>query len=395
MINLYDHQKSAIEKLKPGSILVGGVGSGKSLTSLIYFYEKVCNGKSLQNSGTYSPMDLKKDLYVITTAKKRDSLDWDKEASNIPLKIKKVDSWNNIKKYIGIRGAFFIFDEQRVIGSGVWVRSFLKITKNNEWILLTATPADTWIDLIPVFIANGFYKNRTDFIRQHVVYSRFTKFPKVERYLGISKLIKLRDKITVNMYFQKKTISHEEKIICNFNLEKQKRLMIDRWDIYDEVPIRDISKLCYLLRKLVNSDPDRLTKLNEIIKRHKKIVLFYNFNYELDLLRNFAKKNNIPFSEWNGHKHEEILKTDRWLYLVQYIAGSEGWNCIETDTVVFFSLNYSFRIMTQAAGRIDRLNTNFTDLYYYKFMSNSVIDLAIDKALKNKRKFNEHVFARI
>ncbi len=395
MIELYDHQKRAIDRLVPGSILVGGVGSGKTLTSLVYYYEKIGNGIVFQkSSGSYSPMRLKKDLYVITTAKKRDSLDWIKEAAQIPLAIKKVDSWNNISKYVGIENAFFIFDEQRVIGSGTWVKSFLKIAKKNQWILLSATPADNWMDLIPVFIANGFYKNRTDFINNHVVFNRFTKFPKVERYLHISKLIKLRDSIMVNMHYQQSAVSHYIDIMCQFSKSKQQRLMVDRWDIYDNVPIRDISKLCYLLRKMVNEDPDRILKLIEIFEKHPKLVIFYNFNYELDLLKKLAIDSNIAYSEWNGHHHNPIPLSKSWLYLVQYTAGAEGWNCTETDTVVFFSQNYSYRIMTQAAGRINRLDTSFTDLYYYKLMSNSVIDLAIDKALKGKRRFNENRFTQ-
>lgn len=396
MINLYDHQKQAIEKLKPGSVLVGGVGSGKTLTALVYFFEKVCHGKTPKtDSNTYSPRLIEKDLYVITTAKKRDSFDWEKEASNLPLKITSVDSWNNIGKYTRIENAFFIFDEQRLIGNGMWVKSFLKIAKNNQWILLSATPADTWMDLVPIFIANGFYKNRSEFLRRHVVYSRFSKFPKIERYLEIKKLIELRDSILINMHFKRNTVSHDIDIVCNFDKSKQRQLMTDRWNIYEESPVRDVSQLCYLLRKLVNSDEDRLIKLKEIFNRHNKLVIFYNFNYELDILRKFAEDNTIPYSEWNGHKHEPIQETERWLYLVQYTAGAEGWNCTQTDTIIFYSQNYSYRIMTQAAGRIDRLDTKFIDLYYYKFISNSVIDLSIDKALKNKQTFNERRFMHI
>lgn len=396
MLNLYDHQKRAIEKLKPGSVLVGGVGSGKTLTALVYFFEKVCGGKTPQsNDNTYIPRRIEKDLYVITTAKKRDSFDWEKEAANLPLKIAAVDSWNNITKYVGIKDAFFIFDEQRLVGNGVWVKSFLKIVKNNQWILLSATPADTWMDLVPLFIANGFYKNRSEFLRRHVVYSRFSKFPKVERYLEVSRLIALRDSILINMHFKRNTVSHEINVICNFSKEKQRQLITDRWNIFDQEPVRDVSQLCYLLRKLVNSDIDRLVKLNELYARHKKIVIFYNFNYELEILRKFSHDNGIPCSEWNGHKHEPIMETDSWLYLVQYASGAEGWNCTETDTIVFYSQNYSYRIMIQAAGRIDRLDTKYIDLYYYKFISTSIIDLSIDKALKNKQTFNEHRFMRI
>ena len=401
-INLFEHQKIAVDQLKTGSILCGGVGSGKSLTSLVYFFTKECGGKI---DPDITNMKRPKDLYIITTAAKRDTLDWERECSLFPLSRERlasinniqvtVDSWNNIKKYVKVQDAFFIFDEQRLVGNGVWVKSFLKIVKNNQWILLSATPADTWMDFVPLFIANGFYKNRSEFLRRHVVYSRFSKFPKVERYLEVSKLIVLRDSILVNMHFNRSTISHEIDIVCNFSKEKQRQLMIDRWNIYDQAPVRDASQLCYLLRKLVNSDADRLIKLNELYTRHRKMIIFYNFNYELEILRKFAQDNNIPYSEWNGHKHDPIRETTEWLYLVQYAAGAEGWNCTQTDTVIFYSQNYSYRIMTQAAGRIDRLDTKYTDLYYYKFISNSVIDLSIDRALKNKQTFNEHRFMRI
>jgi hypothetical protein len=395
-INLYDHQKRAIEILKSGSILQGGVGSGKTLTALTYFVTKECGGKiQINRESGWSPMTHPKDLYVITTAFKRDTKDWEHES--IPFMIPKiiVDSWNNLHKYIYVKGAFFIFDEQRLVGSGTWVKNFLKIAQNNRWILLTATPGDTWMDYIPVFIANGFYKNRTEFIRRHVIFNRFSKFPIVDHYVEVQRLIRLRDSIIVPMRFNRKTVSHNIDVICSFDKEKFNRVKINRWNIFTNGPIRDIAELCYTLRKVVNSDPSRVDELLQIFKRHNKVIVFYNFNYELDILTDFCTEHNIPFSQWNGHKHEQLLKTDKYLYLVQYTAGAEGWNCTDTNCVVFFSQNYSYKISIQAAGRIDRINTSFNDLYYYSFISNSVIDLAIKKALRSKKNFNEHYYAAI
>ena len=396
MINLYDHQKRAIEMLKTGSILQGGVGSGKTLTALAYFVTKECGGKIKdgKNSG-WAPMKTNKDLYVITTARKRDTRDWEREASSLLIKTIKVDSWNNIHKYKHIKNAFFIFDEQRLVGSGKWVRNFIHIAEHNHWILLTATPGDTWMDYVPVFIANGYYKNRTEFIRRHVVYNRFCKFPIVERYLEITRLIKIRDSIIVPMRFARKTISHDVDVLCDFDHIRFKMIHVNRWNVFESAPIREVSELCYTMRKLVNSDPSRTQELLRIYNLHKKIIVFYNFNYELDILKTFCDKWKIPFSQWNGHKHEEILKTDSYLYLVQYTAGSEAWNCTDTNCIVFFSQNYSYKIMIQAAGRIDRINTSFTDLYYYHLISHSIIDLAIRKALKNKQNFNERNYSQI
>ena len=404
MIKLRDYQIDAISKMKTGCILNGGVGSGKSLTSLSYYYLKNGGDIGFLKGGDYIPMkDPPKDLYIITTARKRDTLEWEGELSPFLLSVHNdkntysnkvvVDSWNNIQKYKDVKGAFFIFDEQRVVGSGAWVKAFLKISKFNEWILLSATPGDTWSDYIPVFIANGFYKNKTEFIREHVIYSRFCKFPKIDRYVNTGRLLRLRRQILIDMDFKRETIPHHEDIYVSYDVAMYKDITKRRWDIWKDEPITNASGLCYALRKVVNTHESRSEELLKIFKKHPKMIIFYNFDYELEILKNLDYGKGVKISEWNGHKHEPTPTTKSWVYLVQYTAGAEGWNCITTDTIVFYSQNYSYKIMLQSAGRIDRLNTPFTDLYYYHLKSRSGIDVAISKALRNKKKFNEKDFA--
>lgn len=400
-IKLYDYQLEALHKMHPGCILCGGVGSGKSRTAIAYYY--VYNGGEI-NEKKYIPMDKKPmDLYVITTARKRDTCEWqgdlapfllspDPRACYYNCKVK-IDSWNNIKKYVDVKDAFFIFDEQRVVGNGTWVKSFLKIAKQNMWILLSATPGDTWSDYIPVFIANGFYKNRTEFITRHVVYSRFTKYPKIDRYVDTKRLVKFRDSILVDMDFQRKTHSHHQNILCSYDIDKYKEATKTRWDPFKEEPIENASGLCYVWRRIVNSDFSRREKLKKLFTQHPKMIIFYNFNYERDILYNILDElKPIEIAEWSGHVHQPIPDSERWAYLVQYTAGCEGWNCITTDTIVFYSQNYSWKVVEQAAGRIDRLNTPYTDLYYYHFISKAPIDIAISRALKTKQIFNERRF---
>jgi hypothetical protein len=396
-ISLYEHQKKAIKELRSGSILCGGVGTGKSRTALAYFYFKECEGDiAVDGFGSYKPMKHPKDLYIITTARKRDTKEWEKECAPFifdSIKVK-VDSWNNIEKYVDVKDAFFIFDEQRVVGYGVWVQSFIKISKSNHWILLSATPGDTWMDYVPVFIANGFFKNKTDFVRKHVVYDRFSKYPKVDYYVGTNILKRYRDKIVVNMSYTKLVKKTKKDILVSYDESLYGVAKKARWNPYTNKPIKDIVELCYTLRKIVNSDTSRAEAIKDIFKDHKKLIIFYNFDYELEILRGLKDTLGVAVAEWNGHKHEPIPKTKKWLYLVQYAAGAEGWNCIETDTIIFYSQNYSYKSTVQAAGRIDRINTPFQRLYYYMLVSNASIDISIKRALDNKKNFNEKTFAK-
>lgn len=381
---LRPHQVEALKEMKDGNILWGGVGSGKSRVA-VAFYE-------LHHEH--------QDVYVITTAKKRDSKDWEGEFARIGVGkaqdasvrgILTVDSWNNIDKYKSVEGAFFIFDEQRLVGAGAWVKAFLKIVKSNDWILLSATPGDTWLDYIPVFVANGFYKNRTQFKQEHVIYKPFSKFPKVERYVGEGRLRRHRNQILVHMRYENQTVRHEKTVIVEHDARMLQEVLKNRWHLYKDQPIRDIAELFGVLRRVVNEDESRIQTLKDLLMQHPKIVVFYNFNYELDMLKELGEDLKatvgIEYAEWNGWRHEEIPTSDSWLYFVQYVAGAEGWNCVETDTIVFFSLTYSYKMWEQARGRIDRLNTPFSDLYYYTFRSKASIDQAIWRALKAKKNF--------
>ena len=407
MVDLYPHQQDAVNKLSNGKILWGGVGSGKSLTAAAY----------------YMKVEADADVYVITTAKKRDSLDWEKEFAKFGVGkhlnatvagALTVDSWNNIGRYGNVQGSFFIFDEQRLVGSGQWSSVFINIAKKNHWILLSATPGDTWLDYIPVFVANGFYKNRTEFKREHVVYNTYSKFPKVDRYTNVGRLVKLRNHLLVEMPYLRRTTRVENTVHVAHDRELLGKVVKERWHVYENRPCRDVTELFGVMRKVVNSDAGRLSEIRRLIGIHPRVIVFYNFDYELESLRSLAnpltseegsqQKNtslcsgeaatSFAVAEWNGHKHQEVPTTDRWVYLVQYVAGAEGWNCIATNAMVFYSLTYSYKVWHQAHGRIDRLNTPYQTLFYYTLLSDSVVDQMVAKSLASKKSFNEAKFMR-
>lgn len=375
---LHPHQREALRKMKNGSILWGGVGSGKSMVAAAYYVT------------TQTP----RNVYVITTARKRDSLDWNREFARFGIGqtpdatvagVLRIDSWNNIAKYRDVVDAFFIFDEQRLVGSGGWVKSFLRIAASNNWILLSATPGDSWMDYLPVFLAHGFYKNRTEFKARHVVYKSYTKFPSIERYLEVGKLVRLRNQILVRMPFERHTKRHTVVLPVPHDEKMMKVAMKDRWDPFKDQPIRHAGDLYYVMRKIVNSDLSRLYELRCVMQKHPRVIVFYNFDYELDILRTI---DDVQIAEWNGHKHQEIPECERWLYLVQYTAGAEAWECIATDAMFFWSQTNSYKTWEQAYGRIDRLHTPFMNLFYYLPLSEAWIDKRIRQSISEKRDFN-------
>lgn len=505
---LKPHQITAVDELDNGKILYGGTGVGKSITAMAYYYLRVCGG--ILNE--WGSMTHPRDIYVITTAKKRDDKDWETEGMRFGVGTKRdsstnyvkltVDSWNNIDRYKDVRDAFFIFDEQRVVGYGAWSKTYIKIAKANQWILLSATPGDTWMDYIPVFIANGWYKNKTEFTREHVVYSYYGKFPKVERYLNAGKLVRLRNKLLVHMPYDSHTVRHSFDVYVDYNEDLYKQVSEKRWHVFEKRPLKDVAEAFATMRKVVNTDPSRLQKVRELMEKHPRLIIFYNFDYELEMLRSLAHDpfdvtsdsqtssidggprdtrvtslrtstsskspsgatstlmdtshgmsdsllsspttslrhstqssstttvvdsssssspaqtvtslrapaertseswqtrklvdatpSNLVVAEWNGHKHEPVPTTDRWIYLVQYAAGSEGWNCITTNATIFFSQTYSYKHHQQAHGRTDRMNTSYIDQYYYHLLSKARLDQAIRRSLKAKRNFNESASA--
>lgn len=409
-INLYPYQSEVLDLLKSGSILCGGVGSGKSITSLAYYFEKECEGDIKDDH----PLSMKKprDLYIITTAKKRNTLEWLDECCRFRLGSKDpkfnvcnvqvvIDSWNNIDKYTEVKNAFFIFDEQRVVGYGAWVKSFLKITKKNipnenHWILLTATPGDTWIEYAPVFIANGFYKNKSDFIRKHVVYNPRTSFPKIDRYINCGELLRHKNDILVTMRYRSPAKHTVIVLDCLYDKDKYGQVFKNNWNVFTEEPIVNAAEACYTMRKVINSDLSRYDQVLRIISKWQidRVIIFYNFDYELEILRTLSNLKGYEVAEYNGHKHQQIPSSDKWIYIVQYNSGSEAWNCIETPFMIFYSLDYSFKKMKQSSGRIDRKITPFKTLYYFVLKSQSSLDHRIIKALKERRVFNENDFMK-
>ena len=404
MVEMSTHQIKAAGKLRNRGILRGDVGSGKSRAALLYHILD-CGGQVRVNGrGEDNKPSSPRPLYIITTAKKRDDLEWERELALFGMTTGDdggwnaapivVDSWNNIAKYATVRDATFLFDEQRLVGSGAWVKAFYQIARKNRWVILTATPGDDWQDYIPVFVANKFYRNKTEMLRMHAVYNKYAPYPKVDRWVDEATLERFRDRVLVEVDYKSLNKRHILTEPTEFDMEKFDTIKENRWNPYENRPIQDVGELFRLMRRVSNEDDSRISRLEKIFESSPRLIIFYNFDYELEKLRHFAKGTGAPYAEWNGHHHMAVPSEDSWVYLVQYTAGSEGWNCTSTDSIAFYSLTYSWKAFEQSMGRIDRLNTPYNELYYYVLRNQSWIDQQIWASLMRKKTFNERAHAK-
>ena len=381
MIKLLKYQEEAIQKLHSGSVLYGATGSGKSLTGLAYYMR------------CWSHLD----LYIITTSKKRNAGEWEEEIAKLGCPPPKaIDSWNRLKNYRMVSDAFFLFDEHKVGGHGKWAQSMITIAKKNKWILLTATPGDVWDDYASIFIANEFVKNKTTWNEDFCIFDRISKYPKIIGYQREDVLKNMRDAVLVPMEYQSEKVPIPYVIPYKVDHEEEAYVLARRKSLrHPEMrAFRNTSAMFAYMRMNLPDKESKIQALADVLKKEPKAIIFYNFTPEKYEIENAARQVNIPFFQYNGQIKDNVPDGDTWVYAVQYTAGAEAWNCITCRTVIFYSMNYSYKVMTQAKGRIDRCNSPFDELHYYYFISPDFeIDQEILNALTRKEKFNEEALA--
>lgn len=371
-------QRDAVDRMHDGCVLLGRTGSGKTMTALGYWLK----------------VHAQQDLYVVTTPAKRDAMEWEGDSAKLGqyLPPERVVSWNKIKDFEYLESAFVVFDEQRVSGSGKWVKSFLKIAKSNDWILLSATPGDVWIDWLPLFIANGFYRTRTQFTDRHVIWDPHTRYPRIKRYIEEDRLERCQEAICVYLASPNpiSRMVHDE--LVSYDSRKYAEVTRKRWNPFEVRPMMDAGELCRVQRRIVLENVCREEALERLLKGHPRALVFYSYNYELEAIKAVCERLGRSYGQRNGHRHDPVpVSKEPWVYIVQY-QSADAWNCISTNIAILYSLPYSWRQQEQAMGRIDRMNTPFDELHYYRLMTDSTIDNAILACLDRKETFNERVY---
>lgn len=398
---LYKLQEKILNKSKENYLFHLGTGTGKTIIALHHYIK-------------YSyPLD----LIIIAPAVKVKEGGWDREIkfvfNELGLEMPKYEvvSYSKLKKYVAKKG-HYIFDECHYIKNSTSLRG--KISKElvkkyaTCFSLLSATPASKWEEWCNYFILWGICKNKTEFYKRYVVMGRqrygSIEFNTVVGYQNTELLkehIKRRTskKYTVNdMVEMPDLIEQYIEFKCSSEYKKIKndRIMESNGSI---IKLDTISKLYSTLRQQANIT-DKLEYLEYIINSNEEdnVLIFYNFNYEKDMIINYLKSKKIKVDYIiNGVTKNYPIKENFELInntvtLVQIQAGGTGIELTYINKVVYFSPTYSYQDYIQSIGRAYR-NGQENKVLVYKFKVLNSIETDIWECLERKEDFNERLYS--
>lgn len=191
-----------------------------------------------------------------------------------------------------------------------------------------------------------------------------------------------------------------EQLVLVENIREYTRFKKDRViTINEETLVGDtaLTKLLYLrqLSSIYNSNKHEAFK-DLISSTEDRVVVFYNFKKEFEILKGICEVLEKPVSYINGDgtdlKNYEVKNNT--VTLVQYQAGATGINLQRANKVIYHSLPLSSELWMQSKKRIHRIGQSRTCFYYYLITKNSIEEKILD-VLKERQDFTLDLFERV
>lgn len=128
-----------------------------------------------------------------------------------------------------------------------------------------------------------------------------------------------------------------------------------------------LTKLLYSRMLCGHFNKEKLSAFEDLLEStNDRLIVFYNFNSELERLKEICEKFDKPTSEVNGAKHDltNYNDCDNSVTLVQYQAGSMGINLQLSNKIIYFTPPLSSELFEQSKKRIHRIGQNHPCFYY-------------------------------
>ncbi|WP_368076685.1 SNF2-related protein [Clostridium tyrobutyricum] len=155
-----------------------------------------------------------------------------------------------------------------------------------------------------------------------------------------------------------------------------------------------LTKMLYLRQLSSQYNKNKVNQLKDILESTEdRIIIFYNFNKELEIIKKLCEKLDKPISIINGAVKDldNFNQYNNSITLVQYQAGAMGHNLQKSNKIIYFSLPLQSELFEQSKKRIHRIGQEKTCFYWYLITQNS-IEEQIYQTLKERRDYTNKLF---
>lgn len=180
--------------------------------------------------------------------------------------------------------------------------------------------------------------------------------------------------------------------------KEYKEFMKDRIVTVDDVELVGdtvLTKRLYAKQLCGAYNKDKLDAVQDLIQStNDRIIIFYNFNVELEALKRICSELDRPVSEVNGNVKDLIAYETRSdsVTLVQYQAGSMGLNLQKSNKIIYFTLTDRSDLFEQSKKRIHRIG-QYRPCFYYTMICKGSVEESVHNTLQKRMDYTDELFA--
>lgn len=393
---LYNFQRQLLNSIEENYIIAADTGTGKTMMAIHHYLK--------HNTG--------EPLLILAPPQKIKEGGWQRELDfvashyNIEIPYDIISYGVLSKRWKEYKDWFLVMDECHYVKNPTSQRgkAAINLTKQStNFLLLSATPSSNgWGDTIAYMIMFGYYKNKTQFLKEHAVYNRIDygngPVNVVSDYRDQEKLQKLYQSFSIKLA-KEDCLDLPPLVFEKVHFKPSKEYNIIKKDrVLGEELFDNISKLQHGLRFYANQ-ADKLKYTEMLLEgTEENVIIFYNYKQENEELKKIAKKLKKKVFEVSGSK-TNLPDKEKWTSLknsvtiVQYQAGAAGIELQYANIVIFHTPTYSYQDYEQALGRAYR-NGQTKKVTVYQYITKNTIETSIYQALAAKKDFTEELFRK-
>ena len=428
-MRLFDYQQQIVdEKYEDSKALFMQMGTGKTFVSMAFFEKSerakllvVCLATKVDDWNRDLTDELGLDEVVSLNKGTKKNRELMEDAQYLVISFE--SSWRLDKELVAWvdDDTYIIVDESHKIKNpSSKVGKFMRKlgAKTDYKTILTGTPqSNGYIDYYNQFHFLGYLDmNQTNFKKRYAITQmmQYGAGPIFQEIIGYRNTEELDEMIHNHSVFYDRKLDDEElpdEIPVYFpSYPKYRKISNDKvYEFKDgTLEIYDTLGAGVMLQRQLASgyiskggntevlDKSKLDWMRDFLEGYdERVVVFYNYNAELEQLKQLLERLDRPYSEYNGHRKDlrAFQESSEGVVLANYGSASTGINdFVIASTMVMYSLTTSYIDFEQAKKRIDRIGQTKKPLFYFLIMKGT-IDARVYHSLQEGKDFDERMYA--